>query len=80
MVSSTAVTTEPTDYSNAIPHVLMLTAIVVGVATLGLGLAIAQKVYKQYGTIEEREILAKIQEDPHREDAVQPEGYGGSEI
>ena len=70
----------PDAYANPLPHVLMLTAIVVGVATLGLGLAIAQKVYKQYGTIEEREILAKIQEDPHREDAVQPEGYGGSEI
>ena len=73
-------TVNPDNYANPLPHVLMLTAIVVGVATLGLGLAVVQKVYKQYGSIEEDVILAKIQEDPHREDAVQPEGYGGRDI
>ena len=67
-------------YANPLPHVLMLTAIVVGVATLGLGLAVVQKLYKQYGTIEENEILAQIQNDPRREDAVQPHGYGGQDI
>lgn len=62
-------------YANPLPHVLMLTAIVVGVATLGVGLAIVQKAYKQYGTVEENEILAIIQKDPHQHDAVHPEGY-----
>jgi len=49
-------------YANPLPHVLMLTAIVVGVATLGVALAIVQKVYRVYGTIEEDEILEKIAE------------------
>lgn len=51
---------DPDDFANPLPHVLMLTAIVVGVATLGLGLAITQKIYRQYGSIEEDEILEKI--------------------
>lgn len=46
--------------ANPLPHVLMLTAIVVGVATLGVALAIAQMVFKQFGTLEEDEILEKI--------------------
>lgn len=50
----------PDDYSNPLPHVLMLTAIVVGVATLGVALAVSQVIYKNYGTLEESEILAKI--------------------
>jgi len=45
-------------YSNPLPHVLMLTAIVVGVATLALGLAIVVRVYEAYGTAEEDEIVA----------------------
>ena len=40
-------------YSNPLPHVLMLTAIVVGVATTGLGLALIVRIYEEYGTIEE---------------------------
>ncbi|MFZ5775921.1 MAG: cation:proton antiporter subunit C [Thermodesulfobacteriota bacterium] len=49
---------DPTRYANPLPHVLMLTAIVVGVATLGVALAILQKIHRVYGTIEEDEILA----------------------
>jgi len=44
-------------YSNPLPHVLILTAIVVGVATLALGLAIVVRIREAYGTIEEVEIL-----------------------
>jgi multicomponent Na+:H+ antiporter subunit C len=44
-------------YSNPLPHVLILTAIVVGVATLALGLALVVRVREAYGTIEEEEIL-----------------------
>ena len=43
-------------YSNPLPHVLILTAIVVGVATSALGLAIVLQIYRNYGTIEENEI------------------------
>ena len=43
-------------YSNPLHHVLILTAIVVGVATTSLGLALVVKIYESYGTIEEDEI------------------------
>lgn len=46
-------------YSNPLPHVLILTAIVVGVATLALGLALVVRIREAYGSIEEDEILAK---------------------
>ena len=45
-------------YSNPLPHVLILTAIVVGVATLALGLALVVRIKEAYGVIEEDEILA----------------------
>ena len=48
---------EASSYINPLPHVLMLTAIVVMVATLGVALAIAIKIYRRYGTLEEDEIL-----------------------
>jgi len=44
-------------YSNPLPHVLILTAIVVGVATTAVGLAIIVRIREAYGTIEEDEIL-----------------------
>lgn len=44
-------------YSNPIPHVLMLTAIVVGVATMALGLSLVVRIQEAYGTVEEDEIL-----------------------
>ena len=43
-------------YANPLPHVLILTAIVVGVATLALGLAIVVRINEAYKTIEEDEI------------------------
>ena len=46
-------------YSNPLPHVLILTAIVVGVATLALGLALVVRIREAYGSIEEDEILEK---------------------
>jgi multicomponent Na+:H+ antiporter subunit C len=45
-------------YSNPLPHVLILTAIVVGIATLALGLAIVVRIREAYGSIEEDEIVA----------------------
>jgi multicomponent Na+:H+ antiporter subunit C len=46
-------------YSNPLPHVLILTAIVVGVATLALGLALVVRIREGYGSIEEDEILER---------------------
>tara|TARA_R110002167_G_scaffold144999_5_gene335854 strand:+ start:1215 stop:1574 length:360 start_codon:yes stop_codon:yes gene_type:complete len=45
-----------TVYSNPLPHVLILTAIVVGVATTSLGLALVVRIRESYGTIEEEEL------------------------
>jgi multicomponent Na+:H+ antiporter subunit C len=50
------------DYINPLPHVLMLTAIVVSVATLGVALALAIRIYNRHNTLEEDEILAQIRE------------------
>jgi len=51
-------------YSNPLPHVLILTAIVVGVATLALGLALVVRIREAYGTIEEDELLERDRADP----------------
>jgi multicomponent Na+:H+ antiporter subunit C len=48
------------DYINPLPHVLMLTAIVVGVATTGIALSLLIILYRRYGTIEEDEILQAL--------------------
>ena len=45
------------DYANPLTQILMLPAIVVGVAILGVALALAQKIYQQYSTFDEDEIL-----------------------
>lgn len=47
-----------TDYSNPLPHVLILTAIVVGVALTAMGLALAVRIHEAYGTIDEDDIQA----------------------
>lgn len=49
-------------YSNPVPHVLMLTAIVVGVATTALALSLVVRIFEAYGTIEEFEIQAQEKE------------------
>ncbi|MBU50481.1 MAG: Na+/H+ antiporter subunit C [Deltaproteobacteria bacterium] len=49
-------------FSNPLPHVLILTAIVVGVATTAVGLAIVVRIYEAYGTIEEDDIYLQEEE------------------
>ncbi len=51
------------EYINPLPHVLMLTAIVVAVATLGVALALVIKIHQQYQTLEENEILSRLQDE-----------------
>ncbi|MEW6327396.1 MAG: cation:proton antiporter subunit C [Thermodesulfobacteriota bacterium] len=48
---------DPVKYMNSLPHVLMLTAIVVGIATTGVALAIIIMIYNRYKTLAEDEIL-----------------------
>ncbi len=52
-----------TVYSNPLPHVLILTAIVVGVATTALGLALIVRIKEAFGTVEESEILQQRDDD-----------------
>lgn len=49
-------------YSNPLPHVLILTAIVVGVATTALGLALVVRIHEAYGSINEDEIRREEEE------------------
>jgi len=51
-----------TTYSNPLPHVLILTAIVVGVATTALGLALVVRINEAYGSIEDDEIHVQDEE------------------
>lgn len=51
------------DYINPLPHVLMLTAIVVSVATLGVALALMLKIYNRHQTLNEDEILNQLSSD-----------------
>ena len=53
------VTEGVTAYSSPLPHVLILTAIVVGVATTSVGLALVVRIHEAYGSVEEDEIHAK---------------------
>jgi multicomponent Na+:H+ antiporter subunit C len=46
--------------NNPVPHVLMLTAIVVSVSVTGVALALMQRIHRRYGTLEENEILEKM--------------------
>lgn len=57
-------TTDPVQaiqYTNPLPHVLTLTAIVVGVATLGVALALASAIYRTYGSLDEEEVLKNLE-------------------
>jgi multicomponent Na+:H+ antiporter subunit C len=51
---------DATTIVNPLPHVLMLTAIVVSVSVTGVALAVLLRIYREYGTLEEDEILEKI--------------------
>lgn len=52
---------EVANYMNPLPHTLMLTAIVVGVATLGVAFALLINIYNRYNTLNEQELLEQMQ-------------------
>ena len=49
-------------YINPLPHALMLTAIVVSLGTTGVALALLIRIKNQYGTVEEDELLRRMEE------------------
>ena len=67
-------TGKPEVYSNPLPHVLILTAIVVGVATTALGLALVLPIKNAYDTIEEDEIQAADDEKEFGDAAAAEDG------
>ncbi len=56
-------------YSNPVPHVLMLTAIVVGIATMAVGLALVVRIKESYGTVEDDIVFEK---DRAEEESLTP--------
>tara|TARA_R110002012_G_scaffold21475_1_gene74928 strand:- start:2473 stop:2874 length:402 start_codon:yes stop_codon:yes gene_type:complete len=60
-------TGKPELFSNPLPHVLILTAIVVGIATTALGLALVVRIQESYNTIEEDELDGMDQSDVDKE-------------
>ncbi|MEX0994848.1 MAG: cation:proton antiporter subunit C [Balneolaceae bacterium] len=61
VMDPSASTSEVANYLNPLPHTLMLTAIVVGVATLGVAFSLLITIYNRYKTLDEEEILNQIQ-------------------
>lgn len=55
--------TDAASYINPLPHVLILTAIVVSVATTGVALAILMTIYRRYGSLDERVILGRMSQE-----------------
>ena len=55
---------EAARYINPLPHTLMLTAIVVGVATNGVAFALIISIYRRYRTLDETSLLEKMNNDP----------------
>ncbi len=53
---------DPGQYVNPLPHVLMLTAIVVSVAIFGIALAFLIRIHREFGTLDEEEVLRQVQE------------------
>jgi multicomponent Na+:H+ antiporter subunit C len=51
---------DPAAYMNPLPHTLMLTAIVVGVAITGVGLALLLSIHQRFGTLDEDELLERM--------------------
>jgi multicomponent Na+:H+ antiporter subunit C len=72
------ITLDPTVvYTNPLPHVLILTAIVVGIATTSLGLALIVRIREEYGTIEADEVLEIDRKAELVDETAHGEAMGG---
>lgn len=56
-------TSEHTVYASPLPHVLILTAIVVGIATTALGLALVIRIHRAYGVVEEHAVRERMEQE-----------------
>jgi multicomponent Na+:H+ antiporter subunit C len=54
---------EKVTYVNPLPHVLILTAIVVAVSTLAVGLSLAVRIYREFGSLDENKILMGLKDE-----------------
>ena len=61
IVSAEMASLEAWVYANPLPHALTVTAIVVQVATLGVSLALVSAIYRKYGSLDEDEVLQKVE-------------------
>jgi multicomponent Na+:H+ antiporter subunit C len=62
VVGADAAAPSAASYVNPLPHALMLTAIVVGVSTTGVALALIIRIHRHFDTLEEPELLARLRE------------------
>lgn len=69
-----AVGTDPDAYVNPLPHLLILTALVVGVAVIGVALALIVVIRRAYGTLDDVELSARTATDPAESDDASPGG------
>jgi multicomponent Na+:H+ antiporter subunit C len=60
-VQSATAEIDPAEYANPLPHVLTLTVIVVQIATLGVSLGLVTAIYRTYGSLDEDEVLKRIE-------------------
>ena len=65
-------------YSNPLPHVLILTAIVVGIATTSLGLALIVRIREEYNSINEQVILDADAQTTREENLLHGDAMGGA--
>ncbi len=61
VVSGDMAILDVTSYANPLPHALTVTAIVVQVATLGVSLALVSAIYRKYGSLDEDEVLKRVE-------------------
>lgn len=61
VVSGGMAVLDVTAYANPLPHALTVTAIVVQVATLGVSLALVSGIYRKYGSLDEGEVLKRVE-------------------
>lgn len=54
--------TDAASYINPLPHVLILTGIVVGISLTGVALSFLIKIYRKFGTLDDREIMERMKE------------------
>ena len=61
-IISNTIGNDPTKYINPLPHVLILTGIVVGISLTGVALAFLIVIYRAYGTLDDKEIMKEMKE------------------